>query len=797
MSAHGRRILDADGLAEVLDEVAVCVYVKDLDGRLLYLNRATEAVLGVDREAVLGTRAEGVVGEEVAARWQEQDRYVIESRRPFDAEEGLRERAFLTHKAALLDAAGDPVGVIAVSTDITARKREEEGLRRSERRLTEAQQIAGVGSWHWDATERELTWSEELSRLYGLAPEDAPTREDALLLVHEDDRARVEAAGRAALTGEAPMDLDMRIVRPDGEVRVLHCRAGATMGPDGSPRRLDGTCVDVTDRRRAERRLAEAQRLAQLGSFDWDVDTDDISWSREMYRIFGEEPENFVPTPGALAERIVEEDRGRVGEQVREVVAHGGEFDAFAQIRRRDGQLRDVRLRGSHVPVPGATRGHLLGICQDLTDVRLAEKARAEAVERFRSVFQRAPVGIGLIAPHGRFALVNEALAQLLGRSPAALLDCTVADVTHPDDVAESADAVRRMATGELAEWNDQWRYVRPTGEVRWGSVRALLLHNDEGRARDCLVLVVDITEQRLAERRRSAMHEVLSIMAGGEALRDALPAMVETVVRELDWAYGSLWLLDAHHELRCEAAFPPGASPSQAPELPERPVADEHGFVFPVTSGWKALGLLAFACDGTERLDDDLVAFGEALGAQLGEFLVRRRAEEQLLHHALHDPLTGLPNRVLFFDRLDQAIVRQQREQAPLAVLFLDFDGFKAVNDRFGHAGGDEVLRLAAARVATALRAEDTVARFGGDELVVLSEHVAGTHAAAGIAERIQQQLRAPIDLHGEPVPLSASIGICIAPAEGATRDELLRTADVAMYQAKAAGRAGYVIAE
>jgi diguanylate cyclase (GGDEF)-like protein len=340
---------------------------------------------------------------------------------------------------------------------------------------------------------------------------------------------------------------------------------------------------------------------------------------------------------------------------------------------------------------------------------------------------------------------------------------------------------------------------VRPTGEVRWGSVRALLLHNDDGRARDCLVLVVDITEQRLAERRRSAMHEVLSIMAGGEALRDALPAMVETVVRELDWAYGSLWLLDAHHELRCESAFPPGAAPapSQAPELPERPVADEHGFVFPVTSGSKALGLLAFACDGTERLDDDLVAFGEALGAQLGEFTVRRRAEEQLLHHALHDPLTGLPNRVLFFDRLDQAIVRQQREHAPLAVLFLDFDGFKAVNDRFGHAGGDEVLRLAAARVASALRAEDTVARFGGDELVVLSEHVAGARGAAGIAERIQEQLRAPIDLHGEPVPLSASIGICIAPAEGATRDELLRTADVAMYQAKAAGRARYVIAE
>jgi diguanylate cyclase (GGDEF)-like protein len=181
----------------------------------------------------------------------------------------------------------------------------------------------------------------------------------------------------------------------------------------------------------------------------------------------------------------------------------------------------------------------------------------------------------------------------------------------------------------------------------------------------------------------------------------------------------------------------------------------------------------------------------------QVGEFVVRKRAEELLLHQAMHDSLTGLPNRVLFFDRLDHAIRRLQRAHAPLAVLFLDFDGFKSVNDRFGHAGGDEVLRRAADRVAAALRAEDTVARFGGDELVVLSEHVAGAEGSALIAERILEQLRSPILLDGEQLTLSASIGICVAPVEGATRDALLDTADAAMYRAKAAGPGRYVIAE
>jgi diguanylate cyclase (GGDEF)-like protein len=212
--------------------------------------------------------------------------------------------------------------------------------------------------------------------------------------------------------------------------------------------------------------------------------------------------------------------------------------------------------------------------------------------------------------------------------------------------------------------------------------------------------------------------------------------------------------------------------------------------------SGTDTNGLLELAC-GRPELDDDLSGFAEALGVQVGEFVVRKRAEELLLHQALHDPLTGLPNRVLFFDRLDHAIRRLQREHAPLAVLFLDFDGFKAVNDRFGHAGGDEVLRHAAQRVAAALRAEDTVARFGGDELVVLSEHVAGAAGSALVAERILAQLRAPIDVHGEQVLLTASIGISVAPIEGATRDALLHTADAAMYRAKATGPGRYVIAE
>jgi diguanylate cyclase (GGDEF)-like protein/PAS domain S-box-containing protein len=793
---EGRRPLAADQLLDVLEGMSVLMYVQGPDGRLLHANRAACELVGKPSDEVVGKLPEELFDPVTAEVWGERHRELIRTGKPIDVEEDWAGRTYLTHKTLLFDSDGKPVAAIGISTDITDRKRAEDAVRHSERLLSQAQEISGVGSWHWDTETGELSWSSELCRLYGLPPEAAPTSEESLLLIHEDDRERALAASRAALAGEA-LDLDVRILRDDGEIRILHCRASVTTGPDGSAHRLDGTCVDVTDRRRVERRLAEAQRLAQLGSWEWDVARGEISWSREMYRIYGEDPERFVPTPEMLEERMVEQDRGPIREQMLAVLEGGGEFDAFGRIERPDGETRDIRFRGSMVAVPGLPGGHMLGICQDLTDVRRAEQARAEAVGHFRSVFERAPVGMALLTRHGRFALANEAMAELLGRSATALLECDAADVTHPEDLAASTEALRLMLAGELSEWNAETRYVRPTGEVRWGALRAMLLHDAEGHAQHCLAVIRDVTEQRMAERRRAAMYGVSRIMAGGASLSEALPALLETVVGEVGWERGALWLLDGQGELHYAAASPLGSAPPNPPALPAEPVAGAGNIAIPIVGGADVLGLLEFACDPMVRPDDDLAGFANALAVQVGDFLVRKRAEELVHYQALHDPLTGLPNRVLFFDRLDQAIRRLQREHAPLAVLFLDFDGFKAVNDRLGHAGGDEVLRRAADRVSAALRAEDTVARFGGDELVVLSEHVAGAAGAAMIADRILEQLSSPIELDGDEVLLSASIGICVAPVEGATRDALLHAADGAMYEAKADGPGRYVIAE
>ena len=174
-----------------------------------------------------------------------------------------------------------------------------------------------------------------------------------------------------------------------------------------------------------------------------------------------------------------------------------------------------------------------------------------------------------------------------------------------------------------------------------------------------------------------------------------------------------------------------------------------------------------------------------------LNDVARRKDAEERLNHLASRDPLTGLPNRMLFHDRLRHAIAR--RNHGALAVLFLDLDRFKLVNDGYGHDVGDALLREVAARLSSCLRAEDTVARLGGDELVVLIEDPPGTAFAAKIAGKIASRLAEPVLIGGRTRPVSASVGIALHPRDGRDPQTLLKNADTAMYRAKESGRGGF----
>jgi diguanylate cyclase (GGDEF)-like protein/PAS domain S-box-containing protein len=177
-------------------------------------------------------------------------------------------------------------------------------------------------------------------------------------------------------------------------------------------------------------------------------------------------------------------------------------------------------------------------------------------------------------------------------------------------------------------------------------------------------------------------------------------------------------------------------------------------------------------------------------------ELAERQRAEKQLLHDAFHDTLTGLPNRALFLDRLGRAMERAKRiEQGQFAVLFLDLDRFKLVNDSLGHTLGDQLLIATARRLELCLRSMDTVARQGGDEFAILIEDAEAVEAVARVADRIQSELALPFDLGGHRLFNSASIGIVLSATGYERPEEVLRDADVAMYRAKVGGKARYEV--
>lgn len=204
------------------------------------------------------------------------------------------------------------------------------------------------------------------------------------------------------------------------------------------------------------------------------------------------------------------------------------------------------------------------------------------------------------------------------------------------------------------------------------------------------------------------------------------------------------------------------------------------------------------------DAFDDRAQAIAEALAAQVGVALQRltlehdlnlERARYEML--ASHDALTGLPNRRLFQDRLDLALSRAQRREKRVALLFIDLDGFKLVNDSYGHDIGDELLSALASRLHDAVRSEDTVARFGGDEFIVLLAEIADVGDAVAVAEKLLLHLRQPFSPRGQEVSVGASVGVAVFPDHAADAAGLMKAADAAMYRVKATGAGGVVSAE
>ncbi|MEO5344769.1 MAG: diguanylate cyclase [Magnetococcus sp. YQC-9] len=219
-----------------------------------------------------------------------------------------------------------------------------------------------------------------------------------------------------------------------------------------------------------------------------------------------------------------------------------------------------------------------------------------------------------------------------------------------------------------------------------------------------------------------------------------------------------------------------------------------EHGhYCLPILSRGKVLAVMTLYLEPQHVKTAEEEAFLANVAFTLAGILERKRLEERMQHMAHHDLLTALPNRVLFGEHLGYALAQATRGQGPLAVMLIDLDRFKQVNDTLGHAAGDQVLVTSTQRIRDCLRASDMVARMGGDEFAVILSDLADPSAAGRVAEKIVQSVSQPIRVAGEEVTVGASIGIALFPAHGRDGDALMASADMAMYGVKERGRNGF----
>jgi len=458
------------------------------------------------------------------------------------------------------------------------------------------------------------------------------------------------------------------------------------------------------------------------------------------------------------------------------------------------------------------------------------------ATAGYRELLDRVPAIIYIAdAGHaGRWHYVSPQIRTILGYSPAEwCADPGLwARLLHPDDRARVLSFEASSQSGSTHPGASEYRLRHRDGHIVWIRDDALLVRDRDGALRWHGVLS-DISERKQVEgelEQRAAQQSAVARL-GEHALEgkstEALMQEAVTVAAEilsaeeaavLEYLPGEECLL-----LRSGVGWPasaignvrfPAGSASQAGYTIAvgRPVivndwSTEHrfrrsphstqlgrrsGLTVIVDGLHEPFGVLGLQCMRTRDFGAGDVDFLQSLANVLADALQRQAAEDQIRHRALHDALTGLPNRVLFLDRLEHAVARLRRRRTNAAILFLDFDHFKLVNDSLGHQIGDELLAAAAPRLRQAVRATDTVARFGGDEFGILLEDIAGEREAIDMAQRIASVFTRPFVLAGSDHFVTTSIGIALAQG-GELADELIRDADAAMYRAKEHGRARY----
>lgn len=414
------------------------------------------------------------------------------------------------------------------------------------------------------------------------------------------------------------------------------------------------------------------------------------------------------------------------------------------------------------------------------------------------------------------FLFVSAAGERIFGYTPDEMIGKAVLDLVHPDDRARTLQAIEEIHEGEVKPHFEN-RYVRKDGSVAHIMWSARWSLDDQVR----VAVARDVTSLKRAETLRSAIYAISEAANTAEDLHtlfksihavvnDLLPAsnfflaLYDNETQQLSFPYATTEIDGTpsqalNTQILCTEVIRRGQALLLTPETSAALLASAG-----VVSAQDALDWLGVPLESTGGLIGALVIQNHAgairyteqdkellqyVSIQVAAAIERKRNQTRLQFMAQHDSLTGLPNRALFFDRLQNALARARRDKSRLAVLFVDMDEFKAVNDNYGHNVGDKLLQSVAKRLKRSVRESDTVGRLGGDEFVVVLNVIEYVQDAILVAEKILADLGLPHEFQSITLQVSPSIGIAVFPDDGENDKQLVSSADDAMYRAKRNG--------
>jgi diguanylate cyclase (GGDEF)-like protein/PAS domain S-box-containing protein len=452
-------------------------------------------------------------------------------------------------------------------------------------------------------------------------------------------------------------------------------------------------------------------------------------------------------------------------------------LDRVFSVVSKDGGVKEIEFRGTVLKDE-----RIIVILTDITERKRAEEA-------YHAVVEHSLQGLHILQDQ-REIFANSAYAEMLGYTVQELLALSpkqVRNLVHPDDQEVAWGHVRDRIEGKPTPPHYQFRIIRKDGSVRWVESFPSRI---EYQGRPALqVAMVDITERKLAE---------ATLKNSEERYRTLVESSTDAI----------LMLNGERNAVTCNQAFL-DLFGYQKNEVEGQSIRIIH----PSEESFRTYGKATYPLVervGSLREEWDLMRRDSTIfsaeivtspirspdGTTTGYICIirditeRKRAEEELAYMATHDSLTGLPNRTLFTDRLTMALVQARRSQKKLAVMLLDLDYFKNVNDTLGHSMGDQLLCAVGHRLKGLLRRGDTIARIGGDEFLLLLPEMLQVEYTTALAQKILHAFREPFDFADHQLHITTSIGIAIFPDDDGDADTLIKNADIAMYRAKNKGR-------